>query len=88
MVQLRPVERYTSLAARVREGMHFVSKIFIFYFWGSSEAAMGGGGVQRPVWHVNEPKKTGTRTRGQNPLVLININVENIACRRDPSITV
>ncbi len=33
-----------------------------------------GGGAQRPVWHVNEPKKTGarsarTRTRGQNPLV-------------------
>ncbi len=29
-----------------------------------------GGGAQRPVWHVNEPKKTGARTRGQNPLVL------------------
>ncbi len=32
------------------------------------------GGVQRPVWRVNEPKKTGARsararTRGQNPLV-------------------
>jgi len=54
--------------------MHFVSKIFIFYFWGSSEAAMGGGGAQRPFWHVNEPKKTGARsararTRGQKPLV-------------------
>jgi len=40
----------------------------------SSEAAMGGGGAQRPVWHVNKPKKTGARsararTRGQNPLV-------------------
>jgi hypothetical protein len=33
----------------------------------------GGGGAQRPVWRVNEPKKTGARsagarTRGQNPL--------------------
>ncbi len=40
----------------------------------SSEAAMGGGGAQRPVWRVNELKKTGARararTRGQNPLVL------------------
>jgi hypothetical protein len=34
----------------------------------------GGGGAQCPVWHSNEPKKTGARsararTRGQNPLV-------------------
>ncbi len=28
----------------------------------SSEAAMGGGGAQRPVWHGNEPKKTGARS--------------------------
>ncbi len=33
-----------------------------------------GGGAQRPIWRVNEPKKTGARsarahTRGQNPLV-------------------
>jgi hypothetical protein len=40
----------------------------------SSEAAMGGGGAQRPVWLGNEPKKTGARsagarTRGQNPLM-------------------
>ena len=33
-----------------------------------------GGGAQRPVWHGNEPTKTGARstrarTRGQNPLV-------------------
>jgi hypothetical protein len=40
----------------------------------SSEAAMVGGGAQRPVWLGNEPKKTGARsararTRGQNPLV-------------------
>jgi hypothetical protein len=47
---------------------------YSFYFAECSEAAMGGGGAQRPVWHVNEPKKTGARsararTRGQNPLV-------------------
>jgi hypothetical protein len=35
----------------------------------------GGGGAQRPVWHVYKPKKTGAhsaraRTRGQNPLVI------------------
>ncbi len=35
---------------------------------------MGGVGAQRPVWHANDPKKTGARsararTRGQNPLV-------------------
>jgi hypothetical protein len=28
-----------------------------------------GGGAQRPVLCVNELKKTGARTRGQNPLV-------------------
>jgi hypothetical protein len=38
----------------------------------SSEAATGrGGGAQRPVWGGNELKKTGARTRGQNPLVFI-----------------
>jgi hypothetical protein len=35
---------------------------------------MGVGGAQRPVWRINEPKKTGarsarSRTRGQNQLV-------------------
>jgi hypothetical protein len=34
----------------------------------------GGGGAKRPVWRINEAKKTGARsaracTRGQNPLV-------------------
>ncbi len=29
----------------------------------------GGGGAQRSVWCVDEPKKSGARTRGQNPLV-------------------
>ena len=57
-----PVERYTPLAALVwPEGKHFVSGLF-FYFGGCSEAAMGGGGAQRPVWLVNEPKKTGARS--------------------------
>jgi hypothetical protein len=28
-----------------------------------------GGARSVPVWRVNEPKKTGARTRGQNPLV-------------------
>ncbi len=30
---------------------------------------MAGGDAQRPVWRVNEPKKTGARKRGQNLLV-------------------
>ncbi len=38
------------------------------------------GGAQRPVWHVNDSKKTGARsararTRGQNPLVIDNVLV-------------
>ncbi len=42
---------------------------------------MGGGGAQRPVWHGNEPKKTGARsararTRGQNPLVSKDVHME------------
>ncbi len=49
-------------------------EIVFFYFGGISEAAMGGGGAQRPVWHVNGLKKMGARsarprTRGQNPLI-------------------
>ena len=71
------MEKYTPLAAEFGpEGKHFVSvNIRFFYFCGSSEAAMGGGGAQRPVRRGNEPKKTGARsararTRGQNPLVL------------------
>jgi len=36
----------------------------------------GGGGAQRPVRCVDEPKKTGARserapTQGQNPLVIL-----------------
>ncbi len=38
------------------EGRHFVSGNSLFlYFWGSSVAAMGGGGAQRPVWRANGP---------------------------------
>ncbi len=74
------------------EGRHFVSGNSLFlYFWGSSEAAMGGGGAQRPVWRAYGPKKTGARsararsararTRGQNPLVLyINTYVVVVYC--------
>jgi hypothetical protein len=51
----------------------FLEIVYFFNFWGSSEAAMGGG-AQRP-FGVYEPKKTGARsararTRGQNPLVI------------------
>jgi hypothetical protein len=60
------MERYTPLAAQVqarREAFCFWNN---FHFWGSSEAAMaGGGGAQRPVRHVNEPKKTGARGRAR-----------------------
>jgi hypothetical protein len=61
------------------EGKHFVSGIF-FIFGGAAKLRWLGGGAQRPVWHVKEPKKTGARstrkrstrarTRGQNPLVI------------------
>jgi hypothetical protein len=56
------------------EGRQFVPGNSFFYFVVSSEAAMGGVGAQRPVWHAIDPKKTGAlcaraRTRGQNPLV-------------------
>jgi hypothetical protein len=57
----------------LKEDILFLEIVYIL-FWGSSEAAMGGG-AQRPVGRGNEPKKTGARsararTRGQNPLVL------------------
>jgi hypothetical protein len=49
-------------------------EIVDFLFLGSSEAAMGWGGAQRPFGCGNETKKTGARsararTRGQSPLV-------------------
>ncbi len=57
-----PVERYTPLAALVRPEGSILFLDYFFYFGGCSEAAMGGGGAQRPVWLVNEPKKTGARS--------------------------
>ncbi len=70
-MQLSPVEKYKPLAAQVRarrERFLFM-EIIDFLSLGISEAAMGGGGAQRPVGRGNEPKKLGARTRGQNPLV-------------------
>ncbi len=71
VVQLKDI---TPLAAQVRARREAFCFWTIFYFGGCSEAAMGGGGVQRPVWHDYKPKKTGVhsaraRTLGQNPLV-------------------
>jgi hypothetical protein len=65
-----PVERKKPLtwAAQVRK----IVNIFGVRIRGS-EAAMGGGGAQRPVCLGNELKKTGARTRGQNPLVINNV---------------
>jgi hypothetical protein len=61
----------------VKEDILFLELVYFFIlgFWGSSEAAMGGGGAQRPVGRGKVPKKTGARsararTRGKNPLVL------------------
>jgi hypothetical protein len=79
-VQLSLLERYTPLEAQVqaiREAFGFWN---IFLFLGKQRSCDGGGGAQRPVLHVNEPKKTGARsararTRGQNPLVL---NIKNM----------
>jgi hypothetical protein len=67
------MERYTPLAAQVQ-----ARREAFFYFGGAAKLRwLGGGGAQRPVWYVNEPKKTGARsarahTRGQNPLVVYN----------------
>jgi hypothetical protein len=62
----------------VKEDILFLELVYYFIlgFWGSSEAAMGGEGAQRPVGRGKEPKKTGARsalarTRGRNPLVLL-----------------
>ncbi len=59
----------------LKEDNLFLEIVCLLYFGVSSEAAMGGVGAQRPVWHANDPKKTGARsararTRGQNPLVV------------------
>ncbi len=41
-----------------------------FYLFLAVEKEAAGRGAQRPVWGGSEFKKTGARTRGQNPLVL------------------
>ena len=77
------MERYTPLAAKFGpEGKHFVSGIF--FILGDAAKLQRAGGAQRPVWRVNEPKKTGARsararTRGQNPLVSI-IYLSRVLC--------
>jgi hypothetical protein len=55
------------------------SSIDFIYFGGLNEkqrSCDGGGGAQRPVLRGNEVKKTGARTRGQNPLVNSNYVVK------------
>ncbi len=41
----------------------------VFFLLGGAAKLQWAGGAQRPVGRGNEPKKTGARTRGQNPLV-------------------
>ncbi len=65
------------------EGEILFLEIVFFCLGGSSEAAMGERGAQRPVGRGKEPKKTGARsararTRGQNPLVYLEWATENI----------
>jgi hypothetical protein len=72
-------ELYNTFANFSQTG--FFREVFSFYQRGAairlgiSEAAIGrGGGAQRPVFRVNEPKKTGACSaqalmRGQKPLV-------------------
>jgi hypothetical protein len=57
-----------------REAFCFWNIFFIFGGVVKLQWPGWGGGAQRPVWHVTEPKKTAARsararTRGQNPLV-------------------
>jgi hypothetical protein len=57
------------------EGKHFVFGNSLFFILGGAAKLRWGGGAQRPVLRVYDPKKTGARsararTRGQNPLVL------------------
>ncbi len=53
----------------------FLELVDLFIFWGSSEAAMGGGGAQRPLGVAMSPRRR-VRTRGQNPLVLYVLEVK------------
>ncbi len=59
------------------EGKHFVSgklRLFIFFILGGAANLQWAGDAQRPVRHVNGPKKTSAHSarmhkRGRNPLV-------------------
>ena len=66
----------------------FVSGNSRLFILGEQRSCDGRGDAQRPVWRVNEPKKTGARsarahTRGQNPLVVkrqLVCNFNKIVC--------
>ncbi len=82
-----PVEKYGPWRPEFGpEGRHFVSGNSLFlYFWGSSEAARG---AQRPFWYGKKTNKTGARsararTRGQNPLVIIEENKQKLKRREE-----
>ncbi len=62
--------KYIPLAARV-----WAWREIVFFCLGGAAKLRWREGAQRPVWSVNEPKKTGARsararTHGQNPLVV------------------
>jgi hypothetical protein len=62
--------------------------LFLEYFFIFGEAAKLRWAGARPVWRVNEPKKTGARsararTRGQNPLVSRNSSLKLAEEARD-----
>ncbi len=63
---------------------------YLFFIFGMNEkrwSCYGRGGAQRPVWHVNEPKKTGARMRRQSPLevyVFVWLECSNDPPRRPP----
>jgi hypothetical protein len=47
-----------------------LGRLFLFLEYEEKAAKLGWvWGAQRPVWRGNEPKNTGARTRGKNPLV-------------------
>ncbi len=79
--------QYTPLATRVwawRKTFCFWKyKVVNFYIFGGAAKLRWVGGAQRPVGRVNEPNKTGARsararTRGQNPLVILYLNLGSL----------
>ena len=56
-----PVERFTTLAARVRAKREAFCFWTIFYFGGCSEAAMGGGGARSAPFGVAMSSKRRLR---------------------------